>query len=122
MKKRCLHQQSALRIIPLDGEPLMSASLLDDLAEYVDVVSTSMDKTRRAEDRPAYVRHLAAAALIFQSLQQSNLPRALEQVAAEEQAFGRSFLDGEAGSAAEAAFARLAKCVDRKLRCRCGTH
>jgi hypothetical protein len=41
----------------------MSASLLDDLAEYVDVVSTSMNKTRRAEDPPAYVRHLATAAL-----------------------------------------------------------
>jgi hypothetical protein len=93
----------------------VSANLLDDLAEYVDVVSTSMHKTSRAEDRSAYVRHLAAAALIFQSLQQSNLPKALEQVAAEQQAFGRSFLDGEEGRATAAAFNRLAKLWREKI-------
>jgi hypothetical protein len=87
----------------------MSAKLLDHLAEYVSALSTSLDKTRRAEDRSAYVQHLAAAALIFQYLQQSNFPKALEQIAAEQQSFGRSFLTGEGGSAAEAAFARLAK-------------
>ena len=54
----------------------MPVNLLDDLAEYVSVLSTSMEKTRRAEDRSAYLGHLAAAALIFQHLQQSNLPEA----------------------------------------------
>ena len=93
----------------------MSTNLLDDLAEYVSVVSTSMDKTKRAEDRSAYVQHLAAAALIFQSLQQSNLPKALEEVAAEQQAFGRSFLDGEEGTATEAAFTRLAGLFGQKI-------
>ena len=89
----------------------MSTNLLDDLAEYIDVVSTSMDKTKRAEDRSAYVRHLAAAALIFQSLQQSNLPKAREQVAVEQQAFGRSYLDGEEGSATEAAFTSIGETI-----------
>jgi len=86
----------------------MPVNLLDDLAEYVSVLSTSMEKTRRAEDRSAYLGHLAAAALIFQHLQQSNLPEAKEQVVTEQQAYGRSFLDGE-GKVAEAAFSRFTR-------------
>ena len=92
----------------------MNTNLLDDLAEYVKVLSASMDSTRRAEDRSAYVRHLAAAALIFQSLQRLNFAKAVEHVALEEQAFGRSFLDGEEGRVAEAAFARFAELFRRK--------
>lgn len=92
----------------------MTGNLFDDLAEYVNVLSTSMEKTRRAEDRSAYLRHLAAAALIFQRLQQSNLPEAREQVLAEQQAYGRSFLDGEEGKTAEAAFTRFATSLDPK--------
>jgi hypothetical protein len=87
----------------------MPVNLLDDLAEYVSVLSTSMEKTRRAEDRSAYLGHLAAAALIFQHLQQSNLPEAKEQVVTEQQAYGRSFLDGEEGKVAEAAFSRFTR-------------
>jgi hypothetical protein len=98
---------------PIGGERLMTANLLDDLADYVNVLSTSMEETKRAEDRSAYLRHLAAAALIFQRLQQSNLPEATEQVATEQQAYGRSFLDGEQGKAAEAAFTRFAKSFAR---------
>jgi hypothetical protein len=93
----------------------MSTNLLDDLAEYVNVVSGSMDRTRRAEDRSAYVRHLAAAALIFQSLQQSDFAKAVEQVADEARAFGWSFLDGEEGRATEAAFARFAELCRQKI-------
>jgi hypothetical protein len=93
----------------------MTANLLDALAEYVNVLSTSMERTRRAEDRSVYVQHLAAAALIFQSLQQSNLAKACELVAIEQQAFGRSFLDGEEGRDAEAAFARLAKSFGQRM-------
>jgi hypothetical protein len=110
----CLRQQSSLCIIPIGGERLMTANLLDDLAEYVNVLSTSMERTRRAEDRSPYLRHLAAAALIFQRLQQSNLPEAREQVVTEQQAYGRSFLDGEEGKAAEAAFSRFATSFAQK--------
>jgi hypothetical protein len=87
----------------------MTANLLDDLAEYVSVLSTSSEKTTRAEDRSAYLGHLAAAALIFQRLQRSNLPEAKELVVTQQQAYGRSFLDGEEGKAAEAAFTRFAR-------------
>ena len=92
----------------------MAANLLDALADYVKVLSTSMEKTTRAEDRSAYLRHLAAAALIFQSLNHSNLFKASEHVEAEQQDYGRSFLDGEEGKAAEAAFTRFLGIISRE--------
>jgi hypothetical protein len=53
VKDACLRQQVALCVIPICVEYLMPANLLDDLAEYVNVLSTGMEKTRRAEDRSA---------------------------------------------------------------------
>ena len=61
----------------------MKLDLLNDLAHYVGVLSKSLEGTKRADDRPAYTSHLAEAAVIF-------------RLVAEEQAYGRSFLDGEA--------------------------
>ena len=52
----CLHHQSVLRIIHIEVENLlMAANLLDALADYVKVLSASMEKTTRAEDRSAYI-------------------------------------------------------------------
>jgi len=85
----------------------MNGNFLNDLAEYVGVLSASLETTRRAEDRSAYVAHLAASALIFQSLVNEDFSRAREHLIAEQQAYGRSFLAGDEGKSAEAAFARL---------------
>jgi hypothetical protein len=85
----------------------MNKNLLNDLAEYVGVLSASLEGTRRAEDRSAYVSHLSASALIFQSLVKSDMPTARERLMAEQEAYGRSYLDGNEGKAAEAAFARF---------------
>jgi hypothetical protein len=73
----------------------MNANLLNDLAEYVGVLSASLETTRRAEDRSAYVAHLAASALIFQSLVKDDFSRAREHLIAEQQVYGRSFLAGD---------------------------
>ena len=92
----------------------MNIDLLDDLAEYISVLSASLEKTKHAQDRSAYEQHLAAAALIFQNLRQSNFQQARQQVASEERNFGWSFLLGEEGSAAEAAFVRFKKLFEEK--------
>jgi hypothetical protein len=87
--------------------------LLNRLAEYVSVLSKSLEGTKRSEDRSAYTTHLAGAAVIFQHLMQANFTKAHERLLAEQQAYGRSFLDGEAGQAAEAAFVRLVTFFER---------
>jgi len=91
----------------------MKANLLNELAEYVCVLSNSLEGTKRAEDRSACTSHLAEAAVIFQYLMQSDFSMARERVMAEQQAYGRSFLDGETGQVAEAAFAKLLRSFER---------
>ena len=93
----------------------MNADVMDDLAQYINVLSTNMEKAKHTQDRSFYVGHLAAAALIFKSLQQSNFEQARQQIATEKRNFGWSFLPGEEGSAAEAAFARFTKSFDDKI-------
>jgi len=87
--------------------------LLNDLAHYVGVLSKSLEGTKRAEDRSAYTSHLAEAAVIFRYLMKSDFSMARERIQAEEQAYGRSFLDGETGQAADTAFARLRESFER---------
>ena len=91
----------------------MKVDLLNSLAEYVGVLSKSLERTKRAEDRSAYTSHLAGTALVFQCVVQSDLSKARERLLDEQQAYGRSFLDGEAGQAAEAAFARLVRSFEQ---------
>jgi hypothetical protein len=93
----------------------MNTDLLDDLAEYINVLATSMEKTKYAQDRSVYLGHLAAAALIFKSLQSSNFRQARQQIADEQRNFGWSFLSGEEGSTAEATFARFKRSFDDKI-------
>ena len=85
----------------------MNTDLLDELAEYIGVLSTSLEKTNHAQDRSAYERHLEAAASIRESLRQADFHQARQEVASEERNFGWSFLPGEEGRAAEAAFVRF---------------
>jgi hypothetical protein len=93
----------------------MNTDPLDDLAEYIGVLSASLEKTKHAQDRSAYEQHLAAAASIFQSLRQSNFHQARQQVASEKRNFGWSFLPGEEGRAAEAAFIRFEQRFEEKI-------
>jgi hypothetical protein len=88
--------------------------LKDELARYIGVLSESAAHTTRAEDRTAYMQHLAAAALMFFLLQKSMQPPALEKWLADERhAFGWSFLAGLEGKETEAAFERFAVAVEK---------
>ena len=93
----------------------MNTDLLDDLAEYISVLSASLEKTRHAQDRSVYEQHLAAAASIFQSMRQSNFHQARQHVATEKRNFGWSFLSGEEGRAEEVAFVRFEKLFEEKI-------
>jgi hypothetical protein len=85
------------------------------LAEYVDELCQSADRTHRAEDRPQYQAHLAEAARMFGALRHE---RALDElrsiVARERHAYGWSFLSDDEGRRAEAAFAAFATLVEQR--------
>jgi hypothetical protein len=68
--------------------------------------------TRRAEDRSRYRDHLAAAALVFERLQQGDVVSAKQLIAEERRSFGWDYLDGDASAAAESAFSSYADFVE----------
>lgn len=83
--------------------------LLDALATYVEVLSSSAEGTRRAEDRTRYSQHLAAAARMFAAIRRDPSLHGLYRLIGEEEAsFGRDFLSGDEGSTAETAFVTFA--------------
>jgi hypothetical protein len=86
--------------------------LVDALTNYVSVLVASAEHTNRAEDRTAYTRHLAAAARMFAALHTGDEQALRAHVAAERRTYGWDFLSGDAGAAAEAAFAALAQLVE----------
>jgi hypothetical protein len=94
----------------------MNASLLDDLTEYISVLPTSMEKTKHAQDRSADVEHLAAAALILQSLHQSNFQCASQQVARKQRQFGWFILAQRRRQRRRSRFRTLGKIVEPKNR------
>lgn len=82
--------------------------LLADLARYIGQLEQSNSKTTRAEDRRSYADHLAAAAIMFASIQsQSDSAKFAAVLDAETRSFGWDYLDGEPGELAEAAFSRF---------------
>jgi hypothetical protein len=86
------------------------ASLERALADYIRVLERSAAETRRAEDRPAYERHLAMAARMFAALHQPDGLAQLQALVAQEvRSFGRAYLADEPGRAAEAAFDAFAR-------------
>jgi hypothetical protein len=89
--------------------------LTSALADYIAVLAASADRTTRAEDRSAYTRHLSEAARMFADLHGRQLDRLRERVAAERHAYGWSYLSGDAGEAAEAAFDALARRIEAEM-------
>ncbi len=82
--------------------------LLADLAHYISQLEQSNVKTTRAEDRRRYTDHLAAAAIMFASIQsESDSEKFTDVLDAETRSFGWDYLDGEPGQLAEAAFTRF---------------
>jgi hypothetical protein len=86
--------------------------LLPALSRYISVLENSASKTTRAEDRVAYTKHLAEAARMFRAAQDGAMADLKDLVASERNHYGRSFLYGESGSKAEAAFNEFAKLVE----------
>lgn len=88
------------------------SELLDALATYVAVLSRSAQETRRAEDRPVYAQHLAAAARFFLAAHADRVEELGALVASERRAYGWGYLSDAEGAAAEKAFADFAKVVE----------
>jgi hypothetical protein len=88
------------------------ATLIDALAQYIEVLSHSAQATTRAEDRSTYTSHLAAAAEIFACLNSGRLPEAKKLVSDQRRAYGWGYLSGDEGSAATTAFDRFASMVE----------
>lgn len=90
----------------------MTATFLDALADYVEVLTRSAETTSQAEDRSTYTSHLAAAAAIFASLHSGRLAEAREIVDSERHAYGWGYLSGDEGAAVTAAFDRFASLIE----------
>ena len=56
----------------------MNTDLLNAVAEYISVLSASLEKTEHPQDRSAYEQHLGAATSILESIRQSNFPGAFD--------------------------------------------
>jgi hypothetical protein len=82
------------------------------LARYIAALERSAATTRRAEDRNQYAAHLGEAARMFKALHAKSTEELKLIVAGERVAYGRSFLSGQAGTDAEAAFDEFAKQVE----------
>ena len=85
------------------------------LGDYVRILNDSLTKTNRAEDRTAYLRHLASAALFFESAQRAEWGQLKERLDHERADFGRGFLAGEPGEVAERAFNDLFTLLSKAL-------
>lgn len=88
------------------------ATLINALAQYIEVLSRSAQATTRAEDRSTYTSHLAAAAEIFVCLHSGRLSEAKILVSDQRRAYGWGYLSGDEGSAATTAFDRFASMVE----------
>jgi len=89
--------------------------LLAGLATYITVLAQCADRTHRAEDRPRYEKHLAAAARMLPAIQEGARMRSLARLVADEKrGFGWSYLSDAESDAAERAFSEFAGLVDSK--------
>jgi hypothetical protein len=79
------------------------------LVRYVDILGASAAGTTRAEDRSVYQAHLAEAALMVADLHAGRVDALRTRLKSEEHAYGWSFLSGEHGAQAEAAFTDLVR-------------
>jgi hypothetical protein len=91
----------------------MSRAGIPKLAAYVAVLANAVRNTHRAEDRSRNRDHLAAAALVFERLQQGDVVSAKQLIAEERRSFGWAYLDGDVGATTESAFSSLADLIER---------
>jgi len=80
----------------------------DTLADYIVVLSLSIQTTTDAIDRENYVKHLAEAAKIFACLHSGSLSDARELVKDQRRIYSWGNLSGDEGRAATTAFEKFA--------------
>ena len=85
---------------------------ISSLVAYVTVLTRSADETARAEDRAAYSQHLAAAAKMFVAAHLGQNAELEALILTERVAYGRGYLTGAPGDAAERAFDTFARTVE----------
>ena len=85
----------------------MELPVLQHLANYASLLSTSAAQTTRAEDRALYKNHLAAVAEMLGALGRGDTAELQRLVESERHSFGWGYLSGDAGSKAEKAFAEF---------------
>ncbi|HEY3330099.1 MAG TPA: hypothetical protein VGK19_08785 [Capsulimonadaceae bacterium] len=89
--------------------------LIDALADYISVLADSLRTTTRSEDRLAYTKHLAQAAILFSLVQHSATHELIvELIRSEQRAYGWSCLSASEGEAAESAFVKLVKLFEEQ--------
>ncbi len=85
----------------------------DKLAEYIAILASSEERTRHANERPMYTRHLAMAAVMFSDFHNTgSLAKLREHVQTERRSYGWSHLTGPEGAEAEKAFDQFARLVE----------
>ena len=83
---------------------------------YIRVLGRSLDSTTRAEDRVIYTQLLAAAARLTAMLEEGASRDAIEGwMQAERERYGRGYLSGTEGEAAEASFVALTESFARRF-------
>lgn len=81
-------------------------------AQYICALEHGLDSTSNAGERPAYEGHLARAARIASALILEEMSIARAQINTVRRAHASGYLDGPRGSAAEAAFLKLAASIE----------
>ena len=87
------------------------STVLDALANYLQVLASSADTTPRAEERRLYEMHLALGARMFVAAARQQPSDLAKLVQAERRNYGWSFLPGDEGDRAERAFNAFAETV-----------
>jgi len=82
--------------------------LKDSLADYIEVLSRSIQTTSDVIDRDNYIKHLAEAAKIFSCLHSGHLSEARELVKDQKRIYDWGRLSGDEGISARTAFEKFA--------------
>jgi len=83
-------------------------TLKDSLADYIVVLSRSIQTTADVIDRDNYIKHLAEAAKIFSCLHSGRMSEARELVIDQRRIYGWGRLSGDEGRATTTAFEKFA--------------
>lgn len=96
---------------PLPPRVAEAMEWLPEVTSYIEVLAASADATTRAEDRPRYEAHLAAAARLFALLAAQDTRAVAAWFRSEEHSYGWQYLSGDCGNATHGAFVELTRAL-----------